>query len=232
MSPSSVGRLLTRFPNLKSVELAPPGFRVLDELPDTQVSLSKALGLESAFPKVCAVSMMVWPEKVEGLKLLIRSMPIIAQSFPSARLLIVGDGHLRPEIEKEIDASNARSLVVLAGTQANPAPFISLSDVFAHISFRDTFGQSLLEALSIGRASVVNHEVAQNLPARLAQEGVLAVAPSEVEVAEAVKRLALNADLRERLGREGQRLVKETLGWDNVAREMLATYRGRALRGP
>jgi glycosyltransferase involved in cell wall biosynthesis len=122
-------------------------------------------------------------------------------------------------------------LVVLAGTQANPAPFISLSDVFAYISFRDTFGQALLEALSIGRACIVNDEVAQNLPARVAKEGVLAVAPSEVKIAEAVKRIGLNADFRETLGQAGQRLVKESFGWDKIAGEMLSIYRRPPARG-
>lgn len=67
-----------------------------------------------------------------------------------ARLVIVGDGELRPAIEARIHALGLEERVLLAGHQANPFPWMARADVFVLSSFFEGFGNVLVEAMALG----------------------------------------------------------------------------------
>jgi glycosyltransferase involved in cell wall biosynthesis len=151
-------------------------------------------------------------------------MPQVARTFPSARLIIVGDGFLRGEVENEIDAAKARDLVVLVGKREDPGPFISISDIFAHISLRDTFGQVLLEALSLGKPVFVNEETAYNLPPEIRDGAIMVVGTTVPEIAQGLTTISSDVGLRSRLAQKGQSIVTAAYEWDNIARRMMKIY--------
>ncbi len=224
MNQRSLRELEARFPGLRGTALIRPGTDA--GKPDLHASGSTlaAYGLEGCCPKICAVSMMVWPEKVEGLKLLVRAMEGVALHYPKARLIIVGDGPLRGEVEHEIAAAKAGSSVTLVGKQTNPPEFVAASDIFAHISFRDAFPQVVLDALSICRPVVVNEEVALNLPSALLDTGVLVVKSSATAISEAVVRLWQDSSLRTDVSTRGQALVRTEYSWDKIASDLMVLY--------
>lgn len=88
------------------------------------------------------------PEKNQ--QMLIRSFAQVHESNPFTRLIIVGDGPLRGELENVAHAVGVSHSVVFAGHQANPFPIVANSDCFVFSSLYEGQGLALLEALVLG----------------------------------------------------------------------------------
>ncbi len=66
------------------------------------------------------------------------------------RLLIVGDGQTRPDLEAEAARHGVAELVTFAGERHDVAAMLSSLDLFIAASEQETFGLSVLEALANG----------------------------------------------------------------------------------
>ena len=66
------------------------------------------------------------------------------------RLLIVGDGQIRPDLEAEAARQGVAELVTFAGERHDVAAMLSSLDLFIAASEQETFGLSVLEALANG----------------------------------------------------------------------------------
>lgn len=66
------------------------------------------------------------------------------------RLLIVGDGQVRPDLEAEAARQGVAELVTFAGERHDVAAMLSSLDLFIAASEQETFGLSVLEALANG----------------------------------------------------------------------------------
>jgi glycosyltransferase involved in cell wall biosynthesis len=66
------------------------------------------------------------------------------------RLLIVGDGQIRPDLEAEAARRGVAELVTFAGERHDVAAMLSSLDLFIAASEQETFGLSVLEALANG----------------------------------------------------------------------------------
>lgn len=87
------------------------------------------------------------PEK--DFSLLLRALKRVrATSAPS--LLILGDGPLRAELEKEVGALALTDAVMFAGFQLDPWPFLAAADLFVLSSTSEGLPTVLIEALHAG----------------------------------------------------------------------------------
>ena len=85
--------------------------------------------------------------------LLLDAMSLVVKNR-KARLLIIGEGHLRPALEKQIKALGLENCVSLVGFILNPVSWISKADVFVLSSNYEGFGIVLVEALAAGTTIV------------------------------------------------------------------------------
>ena len=65
-----------------------------------------------------------------------------------ARFLLVGDGPVRPEVEKRVEAYGLDEDVLFAGAQGDPVRWLSVSDLFLLPSLQESFGLAALEAMA------------------------------------------------------------------------------------
>jgi len=65
-----------------------------------------------------------------------------------ARFVLVGDGPVRPEVEKRVDAYGLDKDVLFAGAQGDPVQWLSVSDLFLLPSMQESFGLAALEAMA------------------------------------------------------------------------------------
>ncbi len=70
------------------------------------------------------------------------------------RLLIVGDGRLRPEIERERAALGLADRVDMPGWVANPYPYLRLANLVVLSSIWDALPTVLIESLALGTPTV------------------------------------------------------------------------------
>jgi glycosyltransferase involved in cell wall biosynthesis len=74
----------------------------------------------------------------------------VAAADTAARLLILGEGELRGELEQRVAALGLGDVVEFAGAQANPFGFLVRADVFVSSSDFEGFPLAHLEALALG----------------------------------------------------------------------------------
>jgi glycosyltransferase involved in cell wall biosynthesis len=89
------------------------------------------------------------PEK--GHAVLLRALVAIREQFPSIRLLVVGSGHLRRELQLLSDALGLGNAVTFTGYRyADAAAIICIANVAVHPSSVDAFPMSNVECVSLG----------------------------------------------------------------------------------
>lgn len=91
--------------------------------------------------------------KDKDQKTLLAAFEIVSQSFPKARLRMVGEGpegaSLRKFAAREL-SGDALSRVEFAGPSADPASHCADADIFALSSIREALPNAILEAMSCG----------------------------------------------------------------------------------
>jgi CDP-glycerol glycerophosphotransferase len=85
---------------------------------------------------------------------LVRAFEIVHRETPATRLVIMGEGPLRPDLERLVDSLGLESVVTLAGHVPNPYYAMARSDCFVLSSNYEGLPMVLLEAMALGLAVV------------------------------------------------------------------------------
>lgn len=72
-----------------------------------------------------------------------------------AKLILVGDGEMRGDIDALISELNIQDDVILTGYQPQPSKYLALMDIFLLSSFSEGTSMTLLEAMSYAKPCVV-----------------------------------------------------------------------------
>lgn len=175
--------------------------------PLERAELRHGLGLpEDAFV-VC------WTGRIADQKnvgLLLDAAARCAKEVRGLRLLLVGDGPLRPELQARASRSSIAEKIRFAGMRDRVEPFLRASDIFALPSHVESFGISVIEAMACGLPAVVLGCV----PGRFycgagesvvdGETGYVLADDSAAAMAERWIALARDAQVRRRLGEAGR----------------------------
>ncbi|MGH7925294.1 MAG: glycosyltransferase [Candidatus Binatus sp.] len=160
----------------------------------------------------------------KGTKFLIQAMAKV-----DAKLVIVGEGPLRGELEREAAINGTSDRVIFLGQiDDNLSSYYHASDVFALPSCErsEAFGLVQLEAMACGRP-VVNTRIDSGVP-YVSPDGVtgFTVPPKDSDaIATALNRLLDNPELRKRMGSAARARVINEFGIRGMAARTLALYR-------
>ena len=88
------------------------------------------------------------PEK--GHDVLLLAFDLVRRQVPAARLVIVGDGDLRPSLEAKARALGLTDAVTFAGAVTSIWPYLARAWVFASASLSEAFGIAVVEAMAAG----------------------------------------------------------------------------------
>lgn len=125
----------------------PDGFQWTDDR-----SAVSDLGVSQS-DKVVGILAMLRPEKDHGTFL--RAARLVIDRVPDAKFLIIGDGPMRPEIERLIGELDLDDCVVLTGSRSDVPDLLRAIDVFVLSSYTvECFPNALLEAMAAGRPAV------------------------------------------------------------------------------
>ncbi|MCI0334961.1 MAG: glycosyltransferase family 4 protein [Planctomycetes bacterium] len=172
-----------------------------------------------------------------GLDILLEAFSRLYQRDPSIRLLIVGDGPQRPDLEAKIASWSPalRQAVRLTGAVAGDVvpKLLAEMDVAAapYPALADFYFSPLkvYEYMAAGRA-VVASRIGQL--ARLIEDGrngVLCSPGNVSELTDAIWRLRRDPAKRDRLGRSARELVSREYAWDVLVGRSLGLARAHSL---
>ncbi len=163
----------------------------------------------------------------KGLHLLLPALGRLLNEGPEFRLLVVGDGPMRSQLEQQTEQLGLSDIVDFVGLRPrSELPSIyRRGDIFCLPSASEGMANVILEALATGLPVV-----ATDVPgsSELVEEGVngFVVEPGNAEaLGEPLRRLIGDADLRQRLG-EASRQRSEHFAWSRMAGQYLKLYDG------
>jgi glycosyltransferase involved in cell wall biosynthesis len=151
---------------------------------------------QAGLPVLVAVGRL-HPQK--GFAHLIRAFSIVRQALP-CKLVILGEGPLRTELEGLIASLGLTDDVALPGFQENPYNYMSHSAAFVLSSLFEGFGNVLVDALALG-VPVVSTRCPVG-PEDIITDGVTGVfvPPADEEaLAQAILRVLQDGELRRKL---------------------------------
>jgi glycosyltransferase involved in cell wall biosynthesis len=148
----------------------------------------------------------------------------LVKQWPGFRFLVAGQGASEAALQARTRELGLGERVRFCGWVEDPFSFLAALDALVLLSDSEGLPVSLLEAMHVGLPLVVNRvggipEVVEDGVTGFVLEGL-----DPASVAERFLRLARDPGLRERLAREGQRLVAEKFSLEKQAAEMRRVY--------
>jgi glycosyltransferase involved in cell wall biosynthesis len=143
----------------------------------------------------------------------------------SLKLIIVGDGPERPELEAAAASSGCKGRVVFAGQVSDVRPFYAMADVFALPSHSEGSPNVLLEAMAANLPVVAT--TVGGVPEMVEHNNsALLVPPGDpAALAAAIGRLLAGSELGQRLTTSAAKLVDTRFTPKNYARSLIEIYR-------
>jgi phosphatidyl-myo-inositol alpha-mannosyltransferase len=164
-------------------------------------------------------------EKRKGLGDLLRGYELMRARVPASRLIIVGDGPLRGQVESFISHHRLPNVVMAGFVPDSVKPrYYNSADIFcAPATGAESFGIVLLEAMASG-VPVVATEVPGYMSVLEPGRDSLTVRPKGwAELGATLVVLARDAELRARMGAYGHEKARR-YAWDAVAAQVIDVY--------
>jgi glycosyltransferase involved in cell wall biosynthesis len=164
--------------------------------------------------------------KLKGHADLVAAFAKILPQAPNARLLFVGDGALRGEIENQIRALGLTEKIIFTGLvpPGEVAGYVGIMDCLAHLSYREALSRALPQALAAGKP-VVAYDFDGADEICLQNETGFLVRTGDIEtVAQKLLQLANDSALRKKFGARGQQFIKENFSVEKMVDDQYTVY--------
>jgi glycosyltransferase involved in cell wall biosynthesis len=176
-------------------------------------AMRQLLGAQAGDLLVVAVGRLA---RVKGFEYLIEA----ASRVDRVALAVIGDGELRPELERLVRASPARVVLTGGMPRDRVAEALVAADVVVVPSVVDNRGRvdattsTALEALASGRPLIATDVGGIPEVVRDGENGLLVPEKDPAALAAAIERLRADSELRERLSRNAREFAVERLSWE------------------
>lgn len=158
---------------------------------------------------------------LQAVALLLRERPALRQCI---RLVLVGDGPLREQLQAQVAAANLSELAWFAGDRDDVPALLRAMDIFAQPSLAEGISNTVLEAMATGLPVLAGRTGGNP---ELVDEGVtgylLPVSDAEAWAA-ALARLVEDPAERRRLGEAGRAKVRKRFDWQATVASYLEVY--------
>jgi glycosyltransferase involved in cell wall biosynthesis len=185
------------------------------------VNVHEAFWLPHRAPVVGNVAALV-PHK--GQRHLIEAARLVIQEIPDTRVVILGEGDLREQLERQIREHHLEKHVLLPGFRTDVIGCIKGFDVFAMSSVTEGLGTSLLDAMACGRPIVATS--AGGIPEVVVngETGVLTPPRDHHAMARAIVDLLEDEPRRVRMGQAGFARVRQHFSAEQMVAGTAAVY--------
>ena len=138
-------------------------------------------------------------------------------------LVLVGDGPLRPELERHAKELGISDLVQFLGDRRDIPAILASLDVTVLPSASESLSNAILESMAAG-VPVIARDVGGNVELIAGDRGILLAHADEEELEGAVSRISADVALRESLGRNARNFARENFTIEQMARKYDELY--------
>jgi glycosyltransferase involved in cell wall biosynthesis len=156
---------------------------------------------------------------------LIKAISVAVEKNANLHLVMIGDGELYTEVEKEISKPNPSNHVRLSRRVDNQMleMLYDAADVFVLPSVNEAFGMVLLEAMASGLPVIASNSGA--CPEVVGNVEILFNQGNYSELAEKILHLPHEKELSRQLSEAGLKRVRETFSWEDKIDQYLKLYK-------
>lgn len=183
--------------------------------------LKKELGLDNASVLVGAIGRMSWQK---GFEYMVRAIPAVHAVIPEVKVLFIGDGPLKHELEHLARQCGVEETIVFTGFRSDIKEVLSAVDVLAVPSLREGFPMITLEAMAMAKP-IVATEIKGMDEQILDMKTGLSIPPADTDsLGSAIIRLLDNKDLARSLGQNAREYVAANFSLDRTLQETQDVY--------
>jgi glycosyltransferase involved in cell wall biosynthesis len=176
----------------------------------------RSLGFKDSDKIVTFVSRLVWEK---NLQTFVDSTKKLKKSYPSIRVMVVGDGPAKKELEHMLP--NAHFTGFVTGDELSRA--YASSDVFLFPSETETFGNVTLEAMASGLPCVVADATGSRSLVESGVNGYLAPPRDTMAFAECVAKITEDETIAGKMSKAARQKAL-AYSWENVNSKLLKNY--------
>ncbi|CAM1353280.1 glycosyltransferase family 4 protein [Tenacibaculum insulae] len=166
-----------------------------------------------------------------GLLTAIRAVANLKAQIPNVKLVIVGKNTTDYILKAEVDKLNIHEFVDFEGWQ-NVSLFpsyikassICISPLRRNIQHDVAYANKLFQYMSLGKPLLVSNAIAQKNLIEKINGGLVHEAQNVKDFEAKVLELCKNSTLREELGQNGERFVKNEFTWDKTSKGLIDLY--------
>ncbi len=162
--------------------------------------------------------------KKKGHEYLVNAFALLHKKYKDTRLVLMGDGKCKKEIESLVDKLGISDVVEFTGFMQNEeiAEILPKFHVFCLPSLSESMSNASLEALACGLPLIITKHGASDLI--LKENGYIVPFRDYNQIYEKMRILYKNKELRGKLGLKSRRIA-EGLGWRTIMKKYLELYR-------
>lgn len=182
------------------------------------------LGLKASVPLVGMVAVL---RSWKGHRFFLEAVPLIVKKVPQVRVLIVGDGPQRGNIQRWVEEMGLKEVVVMAGHREDiPEVLAALDVVVSASTAAEGVPQVLVQALAMERPVVATGVGGVPEVIRDWETGLLVPSGDHRVLAERMVRLLQEKEIAIGLGRRGRKLVEKEYGLETMLDRLEVLYQG------
>ena len=189
-------------------------------LPDVRAAGRQALGFGDDDVVLGAICRL---DPVKGLDFMIRGLARIRDARPRCKLVIVGDGPIRADLEALIAAMCLGQAVTLLGWRSDVENVLPVLDAYVSTSISEGTSMTILEAMACG-LPVVASDVGGNRRLVNSANGYLFPVNDEEAFARAGIAIVDSPGVRSELGAESRRRVESDFSVQRCVRQYESLY--------
>lgn len=144
----------------------------------------------------------------------------IIEKQPNARLLLIGEGGLREDIERQVKENHLEKQVILTGIRSDVPKLLQMTDVFLFPSVYEGLPLSVIEAQAAGLPCLISDRITKEV---VVTEQVVSMPLEKSKEQWAGQAIALSKIPRDRYAKTSQELVGKA-GYD--VKELAKWYAG------
>ena len=183
----------------------------------TGKDIKRELGITDGCTVIGAVGRL---SSEKGHRILLMAAKAIFEQFPGTIFIIVGDGPLKKELQREFNSSS----IIFTGIRNDIPDLYRCMDFLVLPSLTEGFPMVILEAMA-SKLPVVATRVGE-VPSLINRENGILVEPGDVEgINQALLYLLRNRAIAKGMGQKGYQWVKDHFSSEKMARDYMGIYK-------
>jgi glycosyltransferase involved in cell wall biosynthesis len=148
----------------------------------------------------------------------------VAQEWPQARFLFLGDGPLRPEIEAAVRSHGLDRQVTLLGWVDKPQETLRRLDLYVHVARFEGLPNGLMEAMACGLPCIAARIPGCEELIEPEKTGILYPPDNPEKFTQAISRLLGDRQLARRLGHQGRAAIQQHYRVETMVQRIQQIY--------